>query len=249
MVEPRLRDWYLAQLGVTPYRQRTRPNPADAPAKESLSVEGLSLDSAAPGVAANLSSAPGPSAVAREADVPRPAITAAQQSVAVEGAENSAVIAAQASATVVYRSRLRCWQTVAEVLVLDASVPGQTLEPSQAVLLANILRAIKRLPDDLPKPELIDWPPVAGTAGDIAGARINLAMFLAGRARVRPFQWVLAMGDELRELLAPAQDVAQNRALLECGATAIFTPGLAVMAADPASKAATWAAIRFLAEG
>ncbi len=236
MGNARLRDWYLAQLGVTPYRQRIRHNRADPSGEESPPLDSPLVENAATGLTAHASLAMG-----READAPLAAVAGA--------AEDSAVIAAEKPAAAEYRARIMCWQTVADVLVLHAGAPGRTPKPSETTLLANILRAIKRLPGDLPAPEFIDWPPVAGTAGDIAGARINLAMFLAGRARVRPFQWVLAMGDGLRELLAPTQDLSQNRALLECGATAIFTPGLAVMVADPASKATTWAAIRFLEEG
>ncbi len=248
MGNARLRDWYLAQLGVVPYRQRTRQNRADALGEERQPVISSPVDNAAT-LAANSSSAMGPSAMDAGSGAPLPALTAAKKSVAAQGAGDSENVIAKASAAPVYRSRIMCWQTAADVLVLNAGTHGQTLEASQAVLLANILRAIKRLPDDLPAPEFIDWPPVTGTPGDIAGARINLTMFLAGRAKVRPFQWVLAMGDGLRELLTPTQDLSQNRALLECGATAIFTPGLAVMVADPSSKATTWAAIRFLEEG
>ncbi len=244
MAKAPLRDWYLAQLGVTPYRRRTPESCAGALGEERPPLESPRVENAATGLTAHSSST-----TAKEADVPRSAIAVPEQSAGAGAAEDSAVVAAEKPAAAEYRARIMCWQTVADVLVLHAGAPGRTPKPSETTLLANILRAIKRLPGDLPAPEFIDWPPVAGTAGDIAGARINLAMFLAGRARVRPFQWVLAMGDGLRELLAPTQDLSQNRALLECGATAIFTPGLAVMVADPASKATTWAAIRFLEEG
>jgi len=250
-VDVQLRDWYLAALGVTPYRRRI-PQGSEHELGEDNPLDFV-------GSAVDKLVASAPSAVESESDAPLPAITAAEKFTATvketrrrstdEGVEVTGVAAPEESAAAVYRSRIACWQPVADVLVLGACAPGQIPEPSELVLLANILRAIKRLPGDLPVAEFLDWPPTPGAAGDITGARINLAMFLAGRARVRPLQWVLAMGDALTELLAPAQNLPGNRVLLECGATVIFTPGLAAMAAEPACKAETWAAIRFLENG
>ncbi len=250
-MDVQLRDWYLAALGVTPYRRRTPRG----------SKRELSGDNAQDGVdsAAGTLTGPVDRVVKNEAHVPLTAAEmpgnrssegiAERSTSTLESVEVPDVAAPEVPAAAVYRSRIACWQPVADVLVLGACAPGQIPEPAELVLLANILRAIKRLPGDLPAPEFLDWPPTVGAAGDVAGARINLAMFLAGRAKVRPFQWVLAMGDGLTELLVPAQHLLESRGLLECGATAIFTPGLAAMAADPACKAATWAAIRFLENG
>lgn len=250
VVDVQLRDWYLAVLGVTPYRRRTpQGNERESGGNNALDFAGSAVGKLA---------AQAPSEEDSESGAPLAAITVAEKFTAtVKEARRPAAdegvevpdVAAPAESAAVYCSRIACWQPVADVLVLGACAPGQIPESSELVLLANILRAIKRLPGDLPVAEFLDWPPTAGAAGDITGARINLAMFLAGRARVRPFQWVLAMGDALTELLAPTRDLSQNRALLECGATVIFTPGLAAMAADPACKAVTWAAIRFLENG
>lgn len=250
-MDVQLRDWYLAALGVTSYRRRT-PHGSE---RESGGDNALDFVDCAAGKLA----AQAPLEEESESGAPLPAITVAEKFTATvkearrpstgEGVEVPDVAAPEVSVAAVYRSRIACWQPVADVLVLGACAPGQIPELAELVLLANILRAIKRLPGDLPAPEFLDWPPTVGVAGDVAGARINLAMFLAGRARVRPLQWVLAMGDALTELLAPAQYVPGNRVLLECGATVIFTPGLAAMVADPACKAATWAAIRFLENG
>lgn len=144
--------------------------------------------------------------------------------------------------------RLACWRPTADLLVLDALPPGQRPERERLTLLANILRAIDRLPGPLPAAEFIDWPPLAGGDRSLSGAREALALFLAGRMAREPFAWVLVMGEPARRWVSGGQhSEGEARISLADGrAQAILIPGLGDMLAAPQLKAQTWRAIRGL---
>lgn len=145
--------------------------------------------------------------------------------------------------------RLACWRPVADLLVFDALPPGQRPEREHLTLLANILRAIGRLPGPLPAAEFIDWPPLPGGDRSLSGAREALALFLAGRMAREPFAWVLVMGEPAWRWLGgdgPGEGGARIP-LADGRAQAILVPGLGDMLATPQRKAQTWQAIRGLA--
>lgn len=145
--------------------------------------------------------------------------------------------------------RLACWRPAADLLVLDALPPGQRPERERLTLLANILRAIGRLPGSLPAAEFIDWPPLPGGDRSLSGAREALALFLAGRMAREPFAWVLVMGAPAQRWLGGGEqgEAGARIALAEGRAQGIPVPGLGDMLAAPELKAQTWQAIRGLA--
>lgn len=144
--------------------------------------------------------------------------------------------------------RLACWHPAADLLVLDALPPGQRPERERLTLLANILRAIDRLPGSLPAAEFIDWPPLPGGDRSLSGAREALALFLAGRMAREPFAWVLVMGEPARRWLSGGEhgEGEARISLADGRAQAILLPGLGDMLAAPQLKAQTWQAIRGL---
>lgn len=145
--------------------------------------------------------------------------------------------------------RLACWRPAADLLVLDALPPGQRPERERLTLLANILRAIGRLPGSLPAAEFIDWPSLPGGDRSLSGAREALALFLAGRMAREPFAWVLVMGAPAQRWLGGGEqgEAGARIALADGRAQGIPVPGLGDMLAAPQLKAQTWQAIRGLA--
>lgn len=224
------RDWYLAALGIVQYRPRTvaaagSGDTADVP----VAAEPSLAEPRVPMAVGELLASP-----------PRMAPAAPTQP------------PAQESATLSFR--LACWRPSADTLVLDSMASRQHPDADRLQLLTNILRAIRRLPASLPAAEFIDWP-LGSAPGGRAEAATLLEMFLHGRCQQQPFRWVLAMGEVPALLLGQRQPEAADwrqrlgqRMDLAIGATAIFTPGLGDMVADPATKAIAWAALRFLAD-
>ncbi len=227
------RDWYLAALGIVQYRPRAVATAGSGDLGDAAVRAPVPAEPRVPmAVSEALAAPPRP---------PRVVPTAPPQPTA------------QAAETLSFR--LACWRPAVDVLVLDALAPRQRPDADRLQLLTNILRAIRRLPDTLPAAEFIDWPP-GSAPGTLADAATLLAMFLQGRCQQQPFRWVLAMGEVPAILLAGQEQLEPSawrqrwgqRVDLDAGATAIFTPGLGDMVADPAIKAVTWAALRFLAD-
>lgn len=184
-----------------------------------------------------------------ETQVPSASPAEAESVAAQERPEPPAGPPDTASAEELAPVRLACWRPTADLLVLDALPPGQHPERERLTLLANILRAIDRLPGALPAAEFIDWPSLPGGDRSLSGAREALALFLAGRMTREPFAWVLVMGEPARRWLSGCESSeAEARISLADGrAQAIPIPGLGDMLADPQLKALTWRAIRGLA--
>lgn len=230
------RDRYLAALGVVRYR----PRPAHVVPAVTAPARTVPDERVQPAPPAIPDVEPYRSRVLAEqvppTPVERPPLTAAS-----EPAPNPSAAAPVAL-------RLACWQPVPDLLVLDALPPGGWPDRERTALLANILRAIGRLPGPLAAAEVIDWPPFAGAEATLADARESLALFLAGRRVQAPFRWLLAMGEMSWRCLGaePPQDVG-DRFELAAGVQAILLPGLAELLVSPERKAATWRAIRPLA--
>jgi len=92
----------------------------------------------------------------------------------------------------------------------------------------------------LPVAELIEWPLSPGAESTLSGAKTQLSMFLLGRQQVRPYRWLLAMGDEPGRLLA--KDDGANPP--ESGsAETIVIPSLQTMLAEPLCKREVWQAL------
>ncbi len=141
------------------------------------------------------------------------------------------------------RFTLACWQISDEVLAINGFAHGGRANRTELELLANILRAIDHLPSSLPAAELIEWPLSPGAESTLAGAKTQLSMFLLGRQQVRPYRWLLAMGDEPVRLLAKDDAASPS----DTGtAETIFIPSLQTMLAEPLCKREVWQTLRHL---
>ena len=136
---------------------------------------------------------------------------------------------------------LACWQVSDAVLVINGFAHGERADRTQLELLANILRAIGQLSSNLPAAELIEWPLNPSAESTLAGAKTQIDMFLLGRQQVRPYRWLLAMGDETARLLSPAAAVSPSE---PGSATTIFTASLQTLLAEPRCKREVWQALR-----
>ncbi len=245
------RDAYLTALGVVRYRPRPAPGEAAAAAGVSEQSFATDLAPAAPSSAA----APAPPASGAEVERGESPLAALREQTRAPAAVARAVpevppqpVTASVEGPAALAFRLACWQPVPDLLVFDALPAGGWPDRERMTLLANILRAIGRLPGPLPAAEVIDWPPFAGADASLAGARESLALFIAGRMATAPFLWLLALGEiSWRCLGAESAHTVGAELALAGAARAILLPGLADMLASPECKAATWRAIRQLA--
>ncbi len=246
------RDAYLTALGVVRYRPRPAPGEAAA-TTGGVSAQSFATDLAP--TAPSSAAAPAPSSPVAEVERGESPLAAlreqTQAPVAVARAApevppQPATASAEGPAALAFR--LACWQPVPDLLVFDAMPAGSWPDRERMALLANILRAIGRLPGPLAAAEVIDWPPFAGADASLAGARESLALFIAGRMATMPFKWLLALGEiSWRCLGAESAHTVGAELALAGAARAILLPGLADMLASPERKAETWRAIRQLA--
>lgn len=246
------RDAYLTALGVVRYRPRPAPGEAVAVSAE-LSEQPFATDLAPTAPSSAVAPAP-PSSVAEGERGKSPLAALREQTrapvavarAAPEVPPQPATASVEGPAALAFR--LACWQPVPDLLVFDAMPAGGWPDRERMTLLANILRAIGRLPGPLAAAEVIDWPPFAGADASLAGARESLALFIAGRMATAPFQWLLALGEiSWRCLGAESVHTVGDELVLAGAARAILLPGLADMLASAERKAATWRAIRQLA--
>ncbi len=158
--------------------------------------------------------------------------------------------------TVELKCRIACWHPCDDMLVFNQLIPGEQPSYEQNVLLSNILKAIGRLPNDLPAPELLDWPldHAVGENGNQSesGAKDMLSVFLDARIRKYGVLWVLLMGGQPSELFSaenkPYVDLLGRIEEIAGGARIIMVRGLQEMIEEPDLKAETWQTIRHLAE-
>lgn len=220
-VSPDLRDWYLSTLGVVQYRPRdTAPVTLDFHPELGADV----TNTVASETAVAASTAPDlPGAKDRLTD------THAEQ---------------------IDSFRLACWQPSDDLLVLNGLLPGSLPLQEESGLLANIMRAIDRLGDELSPPQLIDWPPSATDHTDRSGAEEMLSVFVEARVKKQGVLWVLLMGELPAALLLPSKSVYPScvgrMEELPGGARAVVTPSLQELLATPGLKAETWRAIRVM---
>ncbi len=228
-----LRGWYLNALGITEYVPRAT-QPSAAPEIAELET----MPEAAPQPATrrqHIKIDLGP-------DQP-PEVNSSQALEESVEPETSAIHQAVSF-------RLACWQPVDDLLVVDSLNPGEQPGAERMQLLANILKAIRRLPAaGVPRAELIDWPAAKGGLADEAGARAMLSVFLDARIKKCGVCWVLLMGEQAAAYIGQETrpfNVGERREL-SGGATAILCHSLSTMLQEPATKAETWQAIQFLA--
>jgi len=138
---------------------------------------------------------------------------------------------------------LACWQVSDEVLVINGFAHGERANRAQLELLANILRAIGQLSANLPAVELIEWPLSPGAESTLSGAKTQLSMFLLGRQQVRPYRWLLAMGDDPARLLPKGEGESSTE---PGSAETLYIPSLQKMLAEPLCKREVWQALRHL---
>jgi hypothetical protein len=251
------RDLYLTALGVVRYRPRPAPGDAAAASagaseQPSATVTATAPEPATPGAgtgpvprtspAPDVDRSASPLAALRDQTRAPVAVTRA----APEARSESPTVPESEPAALAFR--LACWQPAPDLLVFDAMPAGGWPDRERMTLLANMLRAIGRLPGPLAAAEVIDWPPFAGADASLAGARESLALFVAGRMATAPFRWLLALGEISWRCLGAESALTVGAELALAGdARVILLPGLADMLASSARKAETWRAIRQLA--
>lgn len=226
------RDRYLTALGVVRYRPRPPARAVAAPVDEPVG-SAIEVPAVPEGPAALL-------AQLQPSDPPCPApLPVAPGSIAPGAPVGDAE-------QLLPPLRLACWRPAPDLLVLDAQPPGGLPNRDQLTLLGNILTAIGRRPGTLSAAEFIDWPLLPGGDCSLAGAREALALFLHGRQSQSSFAWLLVLGEPAWQFFADAARAGQLLAVAGGAVQAILAPGLAEMLANPACKAQTWQAIRFL---
>jgi hypothetical protein len=227
-----LRDWYLSTLGVVRYIPRDAPGyEADLtePAVEPPPLAVRSRQDKTSVMRAVLDTEPAPAKPERKVDQ-KPAPDK------------------QAPDEVPFSCRLAFWQPSDDLVVLSTLSPGQRPGEAQLTMLARLLKAIKRLDGNLPAFDLIDWPQTRNAGTSLAAAREFMAVFLEAKAFLKPFSHALIMGEVATQLVTEQGFNAGNQISLVGKATGIVTYSLEQMEKDPALKAPTWEAIRFLAE-
>lgn len=259
------RDWYLSMLGISQYRQRL---PGEAVFNAGSSQVAAKVESGShtvPGSESSTLATSGgivkPSEIVsslagiRETLQGEPLVTPLEISNAgsSEALEHRLSENSQKNAQpnnfeqTVERENisftLACWQVSDAVLVINGFEHGEGANRAELELLANILRAIGQLASSIPAAELIEWPLSPGAESSLAGAKTQLSMFLLGRQQVRPFRWLLAMGDEPARLLATEGGV---NSLGQGTAETIFIPALQTILAEPQCKREVWQALRHL---
>lgn len=225
MAEPReLRDWYLGTLGVVQYRPRdTAP------------------------IALDFHQEPKETEVANII-APSEAVVALQQNPGLSRDEEDGLTDLQEEQ--IARFRLACWQSGDDLLVLNGLIPGSLPVQEESGLLANMLRAVGRLGDVFPPPQLLDWPPSVTDQTGKSGAEAMLSVFVETRVKKQGVLWILLMGELPADLLLPSgtpypASVGRMEEL-SGGARVIVTPSLQEMLAAPELKGDAWRAIRVM---
>ncbi len=252
---PELRNWYLSNLGIVQYIPKDEDSVAlpfhsvAAEASEGTVGEGEGVVSQTETKYAKSLAASVLELVGEKTDVQH--APEQQDSIIKQAGVTSEDTSAPA-----LNFRLACWHPCDDLLVFNQLEPDGKPDQDQNQLLSNILKAIGRLPNRLPVPELLDWPP-DNTVGEgvdhsESGAKDMLSVFLEARIRKHGVLWVLLMGELSSELLSPGNEsftnVLSKTAEISGGAQIIVIRSLQEMLAVPGTKAETWQAIRCLAQ-
>jgi hypothetical protein len=140
------------------------------------------------------------------------------------------------------------WQA-SEKLLVCSSIDEQLPDPSQILLLDNILLAMGQGYGPLPQMEMVEWPPHANMKGDEAEVRGYLATMLKARIDSKGIQLVLLLGDPASQWLLNEQQrgaVSNGQVDILGQVTALLVPSLQDMIDKPECKRQTWQTIRYL---
>lgn len=252
---PELRNWYLSNLGIVQYIPKDEESVAlhfhsvAASASEGTTGEGERVVSQTATKQTKSLAASVLELVGEKADVE----SAREQH---DSIIKKAGVAFEDTNAPALNFRLACWHPCDDLLVFNQLDPDGQLGQDQSQLLSNILKAIGRLPNRLPVPELLDWP-IDNTVGEgvdhsESGAKAMLSVFLDARIKKHGVLWVLLMGELSSELLSPRDepytDFLGKTEEISGGAQIIVIRSLQEMLAEPETKAETWQAIRCLAQ-
>ncbi len=233
---PELRNWYLSNLGIVQYQPKGE-EPVSLPFHAPSSSEDVS--------SVAFSAKEEAASTLKFADEAENSTSQATEEPAF-GSKPALAIDEAVS------FRLACWQPCDDLLVFNQLPTGVNPEPEELQLLSNILRAIGRLPDGLPAPELIDWPMSHGGETDELAAHSMLSVFLDTRITKRGVLWVLLMGEVATKLLSPSEKAYSELVGaiedISGGAKTIVVRSLQDMLKAPDAKAETWQVIKSLAD-
>lgn len=279
---PELRSWYLSNLGIVQYVSKGEESAAlpfhsvpDASSEGINQGDGAEIAGTAKEIQNTLNT--DPSNQHQKAQVANVLELVGEKSGAPlteallepELESGSAMVndKANTSESPLLSFRLACWHPCDDMLVFNQLLPGEQPDRNQNLLLSNILKAIGRLPNGLPAPELFDWPMdnVVGKHVDHSesGAKDMLSVFLDARIKKYGVLWVLLMGELPSVLLFPQErfpteltstdnklyaDLLGQTEEIAGGAQIIVLRSLQEILDDPGFKAGTWQAIRHLAE-
>ncbi len=260
-----MRDWYLSTMGIVPYRLRGKPiakglseTGQQIPSSDLGRMQGEAQAKVVPGTDQLARAAYGkaggiPKSLRQLVTEPTSGTEASGASVSTPLPESLLPLVADTTTgssvtsdqTVTFR--LACWRPSTDLLVIDVWPEGEDSDNRRSQLLGNMLKAVKRKPITLMQPEFFDWP--FSNDLSLSGAQESLAMFVQGRYDQQPFEWLLAMGEDIRaylKLVLKNPEQGDARMPLDCGAEVIFTHSLSEMIATPSCKKDVWATIRFL---
>lgn len=252
---PELRNWYLSNLGIVQYIPKDEESVAlpfhsvASEASEGIAGEGEGVVNKTTTKHAKSLAASVLELVGEKADVES---AQEQQDSVIKKAD----VASEDTNVPALNFRLACWHPCDELLVFNQLEPNGQPDQEQSQLLSNILKAIGRLPNRLPVPELLDWP-IDNTVGEgidhsESGAKAMLSVFLDARIRKHGVLWVLLMGELSSELLSPGDEpytgLLGKTEGISGGAQIIVIRSLQEMLAEPDTKAEAWQAIRCLAQ-
>ena len=145
-------------------------------------------------------------------------------------------------------AKFALWQPTDDLLVcsyVDESLP----DPEQVLLLGNILVAMGQGNGQLPRMDVIEWPPYPNATGDTAEAKEFLATLIRARIDSTSTKLLLLLGAGAAEWLLSAEEqaaVANGQVSIYDQITALVVPSLADMIAEPQCKREAWQTIRFL---
>lgn len=236
-MEQAWRDWYLGALGVVRYL------PRDMVVAESAAVDVPSRDTQREPLVAEV-------APVREQRHPAlPEIKPAAKIIDKPARQQRPEVTPTDAESELVQFRLAFWQPSSQLVVLSSMPPGIRPGQSQIDMLANLLKAIRQLNAPLPQVELLDWPLSPGADSSLRGARELLTAYLDIKQQLKPFQWVLLMGQMAARLTVSSttNPAVGDKPDLSCKAQGIVTHSLYEMDQDKALKKGTWEALRFLA--
>lgn len=261
-----LRNWYLSNLGIVQYVPKGEASVAlpfhSSSQSSSSDVSGgrveseKALDSAHDQSGINTDHKTSVASVLELVGDKADIQADIDSHVELDTSDHSITVVDEPNSSPALSFRLACWHPCDDMLVFNQLIPGEQPDQSQNLLLSNILKAIGRLPNGLPEPELFDWP-IDSTVGESvdhseSGAKDMLSVFLDARIRKYGVLWVLLMGEQSSELLSPKDkpypELLGHIEEIAGGAQTIVVRSLQDMLSEPATKSETWQTIRRLAE-